>query len=71
MRCVRTNMADPCSWNNVLSLVGHLQSVLLMAKGTKAVSLQEALDRITNSAEYGADQSIVQRDISTSAALCM
>lgn len=39
----------PCSWHNVLSLVGHLQTLLLMAKGTTEakISLSEALFKIT------------------------
>ena len=64
------NYNYPCSWHNVLSLVGHLQSLMLMAKGTKAVSVSEALHRITYSSKYGADQDLVARGGSTAAALC-
>ena len=63
------NYNYPCSWHNVLSLVGHVQSLMLMAKGTEAVTVDEALSRITHSPLYNADQDLVSRGGSTAAAL--
>jgi hypothetical protein len=59
----------PCSWENVIGLVGHAQTLLLMGKGTTSVDLTTAFNKITNDAAYGADQSLVQQKKSTAGAL--
>ena len=59
----------PCSWENAIGLVGHAQTLLLQGKGTTAVDLATALDKLTNDAAYGADQSLVAQGRSTSGAL--
>ena len=48
----------PCAWDNALSLVGHVQSLLLRSSGPLAVPLTEAFMRITLEANYGGQQAV-------------
>ena len=58
-----------CSWENVLSLAAHVQTLLFMSSGPLAVDTETAFRKITHDADYGGDQSIVASGGSTSSVL--